>query len=38
MADTLRRERHEAGEILDREWDPLGVCVGAAEEQAPQGE
>jgi len=38
MADTLRNEQREVSEILDREWDPIGVYEGSADEQPPPGE
>jgi hypothetical protein len=32
-------EDHRAiSEMLDREWDPIGVYEGAGDEQAPPGE
>ena len=38
MGDKVREEQREASELLDREWDPIGVYQGSADEQAPPGE
>jgi hypothetical protein len=38
MGDQVRIEQREASELLDREWDPIGVYQRAGDEQAPPGE
>jgi hypothetical protein len=38
MGDQVRIEQREASELLDREWDPIGVYQRAGDEQASPGE